>query len=598
MKTVALQSTSDSAPLKTQHMPSTPVPVPASFIQPHSAIDGDVVQRKASCACGGGCPSCQAKSSDLRVSQLDDPFEIEADRIADKIFRVPVADGIQTRQNTAILAPMIQTKNYGGHSGGAPVRGEIVSRINSARGGGNGLDSETRGFMESRFGADLGSVRVHTGTEAVRLNRELNARAFTLGSDIYFNEDQYQPRTESGRRLLAHELTHTVQQKNIENSIKQIQRTPGVDARDSWDSMVNLTISSAQAAVMRGMAQEAITRMLTISDGAALINNLWRLACSRVRSGNCRGKIQVSFLDKPAFQVSCATKEALGCLQPSTKDSFPYEVFVENRDSRDETGLSGFYGTGPYQVYMPHVDAQSDMASTLFHELLHIEFVNDGIQRQYPTGHGDAMKGEIDPEFSRRLKSFENRLGELETQIHERAKAQTESAPPPRQMPDLDRETTPARAEPSRPLIGGRLSLGGGYAGGGAIGRSFTGVVGADLILERIAGLGIGGRGVYLSPDRLLAGPALSGRALGEGDKPLFFDIEAGVLFEISSSTSSRIANTLTGYASAGLGREFGRSGGRFFWRLGGFVIISDRLDTHTGAGFGGGVTAGAGVNF
>jgi ABC-type phosphate/phosphonate transport system substrate-binding protein len=66
--------------------------------------------------------------------------------------------------------------------------------------------------MEPRIGADFGSVRVHTGSEAVQMNRELNAQAFTNGSDIYFGAGKYSPSSSDGKRLLAHELTHVVQQ--------------------------------------------------------------------------------------------------------------------------------------------------------------------------------------------------------------------------------------------------------------------------------------------------------------------------------------------------------------------------------------------------
>ncbi|NOZ70116.1 MAG: DUF4157 domain-containing protein [Deferribacteres bacterium] len=67
--------------------------------------------------------------------------------------------------------------------------------------------------MERRFGADFSSVRVHTDSNAVQMNRQLNAQAFTYGKDIYFGAGRYSPGTASGRRLLAHELTHVVQQK-------------------------------------------------------------------------------------------------------------------------------------------------------------------------------------------------------------------------------------------------------------------------------------------------------------------------------------------------------------------------------------------------
>lgn len=66
--------------------------------------------------------------------------------------------------------------------------------------------------MESRFGTDFSDVKIHTGSEAVQMSSELNAQAFAVGNDIYFNEGKYNPNSDSGKHLLAHELTHTVQQ--------------------------------------------------------------------------------------------------------------------------------------------------------------------------------------------------------------------------------------------------------------------------------------------------------------------------------------------------------------------------------------------------
>jgi hypothetical protein len=66
--------------------------------------------------------------------------------------------------------------------------------------------------MEPRFGADFGGVRVHTGGEADQLNRQLNAQAFTHGQDIYMGAGKYDPASSDGKKLLAHELTHVVQQ--------------------------------------------------------------------------------------------------------------------------------------------------------------------------------------------------------------------------------------------------------------------------------------------------------------------------------------------------------------------------------------------------
>jgi Domain of unknown function (DUF4157) len=96
--------------------------------------------------------------------------------------------------------------------GEARLTPEVEESIHRSRGGGHALDENVRGRMESAIGADFSGVRVHTGAQADRLSRAVNARAFTVGQDVYFREGAYQPGSSNGRELLAHELTHVVQQ--------------------------------------------------------------------------------------------------------------------------------------------------------------------------------------------------------------------------------------------------------------------------------------------------------------------------------------------------------------------------------------------------
>jgi Domain of unknown function (DUF4157) len=81
-------------------------------------------------------------------------------------------------------------------------------------GGGSPLDEDTRADMESRFGHDFSDVRVHTGGKADESARSVNAQAYTVGSDIVFDSGGYDPSSDAGRHLLAHELTHVVQQRH------------------------------------------------------------------------------------------------------------------------------------------------------------------------------------------------------------------------------------------------------------------------------------------------------------------------------------------------------------------------------------------------
>lgn len=89
---------------------------------------------------------------------------------------------------------------------------EVESQLRSQKGGGNPLPDNVRGEMEGAFGADFSGVRVHTGGEATQLNSNLQAQAFTHGNDIFFNSGKYNPSSSGGEELLAHELTHTIQQ--------------------------------------------------------------------------------------------------------------------------------------------------------------------------------------------------------------------------------------------------------------------------------------------------------------------------------------------------------------------------------------------------
>ena len=102
----------------------------------------------------------------------------------------------------------------------------LESNLSNSKGGGNSLPSSTKNEMESGFGADFSGVRVHNDSNAVQMNRELGSQAFTNGNDIYFNEGKYNPTSESGKHLLAHELTHTVQQ-GASSAANNVQKSGG-----------------------------------------------------------------------------------------------------------------------------------------------------------------------------------------------------------------------------------------------------------------------------------------------------------------------------------------------------------------------------------
>lgn len=94
----------------------------------------------------------------------------------------------------------------------SPPKANISKKINDARGKGSPLKESAKNQMESGFGADFSGVRVHTDSNAAEMNKDLGAKAFTAKNDIFFNEGQFNPASKEGQTLLAHELTHTLQQ--------------------------------------------------------------------------------------------------------------------------------------------------------------------------------------------------------------------------------------------------------------------------------------------------------------------------------------------------------------------------------------------------
>ncbi len=119
----------------------------------------------------------------------------------------------EEEEEEPVQAKMLGEAIQAAAAGGVPrVTADLEERIGRLRGGGQPLAESERAFFEPRLGHDLSGVRLHTGGEAAGTAQALQAKAFTVGSDIVFGTGQYAPETTAGRGLLAHELTHVVQQ--------------------------------------------------------------------------------------------------------------------------------------------------------------------------------------------------------------------------------------------------------------------------------------------------------------------------------------------------------------------------------------------------
>jgi hypothetical protein len=190
--------------------------------QPHSflPVRPAVLQRK--CACGGTpgataeCPACAKKSKrflqrELLIGASNDPLEQEADRVADLVMRAP----------THSAPPRIQ-RFAGRATEGTETAPPSVDRVLASSG--RPLNTTLQQKMERRFGHDFSRVRVHSGAAAEQSAREVNANAYTAGHNIVFGAGRFMPGTHRGRHLIAHELTHVVQQAG--SRATGIQRQP------------------------------------------------------------------------------------------------------------------------------------------------------------------------------------------------------------------------------------------------------------------------------------------------------------------------------------------------------------------------------------
>ncbi len=143
------------------------------------------------------------RAAERAASHLDQP-ERARQFLSHPVLRLQRVCGNHYLQRA--LAPSI------GRDGLTEVSSEVGAAIDRARGGGQPLDSAVRSRLEPAFDADFSTVRAHTDREAHELSRSLGARAFTVGNDIFFGEGEFNPASSAGLHLLAHELTHVVQQ--------------------------------------------------------------------------------------------------------------------------------------------------------------------------------------------------------------------------------------------------------------------------------------------------------------------------------------------------------------------------------------------------
>lgn len=231
------------------HAVAAAAPQPAAL--PAEAAAPLRLQRKAgACACGGSCPRCNGMldtegspiQRQLRIGPSDDPLEREADRVANAVTAASSSGEVSA------AAKSIQRLSSSGGGDGAAAPADVQQTLSRS---GQPLETGLRQDMEQRFGQDFGDVRVHEDATAARSAETIGAQAYTAGHHIVFGSGQYAPQSSAGKHLLAHELTHVVQQAGgAAQRVSRYRRKPRNKADEenvpAWEAAEELTDSKTQ----------------------------------------------------------------------------------------------------------------------------------------------------------------------------------------------------------------------------------------------------------------------------------------------------------------------------------------------------------------
>jgi len=274
--------------------------------------------QRASCACGGGCPRCRNEyplQAKLEVSQLGDTLEQEADRVAEQVLRMPQsepADNPEAHESTGLRLSRFAS---GRSAQSSPEVPPIVHNVLHSPG--KPLDPATRAFMEPRFDHDFGQVRVHSGEQAEQSARTQHARAYTVGRHIVFGAGESPADSTRGRRLLAHELTHVVQQScaDIAPFIQRQAADPDVDAPSRTPARKG--DCTAWESNRQNFAKAVADHYVQTALGVSKVPPARTIWCSR-EDPTCEVaylddlKVMVSFAEVPNYVIARRMKDSFG----------------------------------------------------------------------------------------------------------------------------------------------------------------------------------------------------------------------------------------------------------------------------------------------
>lgn len=330
----------------------------------------------------------------LTIAPVDDPYEREADAVADKVMRMSDVDVMQQKYSPGIIQrkcaaceeeEKVQMKGEPMASGGITAPSIVNDVINS---GGQPLDTRTKSFMESRFGYDFSDVQIHNDSLAHQSSKEINALGYTNGNHIVFGSGQYQPNSNSGKQLLAHELAHVVQQRPMQSRLiqqKVIDDDEHVTCRFGRPEAVKI-LNDAEGEAAR-MADNAALALRQNPISETIRASLWKQFKMDYNKQGIRCRLVPAIAER--FEVVADAIRSKGIIYQCTDNTGePHEGC--SKDQAKAITRPTLFGGHDISLCLWFWKQDINKAAVLLHEWVHFMYQYQGTGDELPGGFNTA----------------------------------------------------------------------------------------------------------------------------------------------------------------------------------------------------------------
>ncbi|WP_417799654.1 eCIS core domain-containing protein [Tenacibaculum sp.] len=230
------------------------------LIQKAEALEEEPVQKQEE-------EAVQSKEEEEPIQKQEEAAAVQSKEEEEPVQKQEEAAAVQSKEEEESIQKQeeeetVQSKTE--NKGATPNKSSFENKLRGANGG-QKMDAGTLTEMESGFGADFSHVNIHNDSEAAQMSQEIGAQAFTHGNDIYFNEGKYNPNSKGGKHLLAHELTHTIQQKGMVQKKIQRKKQPK-SSRFKHDENISKALNNSKYIKLGSTGIQVITLQKALLD--------------------------------------------------------------------------------------------------------------------------------------------------------------------------------------------------------------------------------------------------------------------------------------------------------------------------------------------